>query len=114
MVKKTLNTRRRNNRKQTQRGGVKFIDHLKKMVSRDTLVTHPQPSSTAPQLYDPLEAKDLLYSLQLLSDILYGVRATTAHDINDLKTRVATLEAIAARQPRATAARAHSNKAEWH
>jgi len=44
-----------------------------------------------------LEAKDLLYSLYLLSDILYGVRATTAHDINDLKTRVATLEAIAAR-----------------
>lgn len=103
MVKKTRNMRRRKNRKQTQRGGVNFIEHLKKMFSGDPLVPTP-PEPSAPPFYDPLEAKDLLKSLYLLSDILNGVRMTTAHDINDLNRRVATLEGLAAHQPHATAA----------
>jgi hypothetical protein len=105
MVKKTRNMRRRKNRKQTQRGGVKFIDHLKRLFSGDPLVPTP-PAASAPPLYDDLEAKDLLSSLSMLSDILSRVRMTTAHDINDLNRRISTLEALAAHQPHATAARA--------
>lgn len=97
--------RRRKNRKQTQRGGVKIYEHLKKMFSGEPLVHTPPPEPSAPPLYDPLEAKDLLKSLYLLSDILNRVRMTTVHDINDLKIRVAALEGLAAHhQPHATAA----------
>ncbi len=106
MVKKTRNMRRRKNRKQTQRGGVKFIDHLRRVFSGVPLVSTPPPAASAPPLYDDLEAKDLLSSLSMLSDILSRVRMTTAHDINDLNRRVATLEGLAAHQPHATAARA--------
>jgi hypothetical protein len=115
MVKKTRNMRRRKNRKQTQRGGGKFIEHLKKMFSGDPLVTHFQPPPPPPNSAaawqehtteaQSINAKDLLSSLYLLSDILNRVRMTTAHDINDLNRRVATLEGLAAHhQPHATAA----------
>lgn len=75
------------------------------MFSGDPLVPTPSPAASAP-LYEELEleAKDLLSSLYMISDILSRVRMTTAHDINDLKRRISTLEALAAHQPHATAA----------
>ena len=77
----------------------------------DPLVSHsPQPPATAPPFYDPLEAKDLMPSLYLLSDVLSRVRITTANDIADLKTKVATLEALAAHRPTTAAA----TKGTWH
>jgi len=121
MVKKTRNMRRRNNRNQTQRGGVKFIEHFKKMFSGDPLDTRLQPPPPPPNAAaawqqhtkeaQSIDAKDLLYSMYLLSDILYGVRTTTAHEINDLKRRVATLEglALASHRPHATGASAASD-----
>jgi hypothetical protein len=75
------------------------------MFSGNPLVPIPPPAASAPPLYEDLEAKDLLNSLYMLSDILSRVRMTTAHDIDDLNRRVATLEGLAAHhQPHATAA----------
>lgn len=112
---KTRNMRRRKNRKQTQRGGVKFIEHLRRVFSRDPLDTRLQPPPPPPNAVaawqqhateaQSIDAKDLLSSLYMLSDILSRVRMTTAHDINDLNRRISTLEALAAHhQPHATAA----------
>ncbi len=105
MVKKTRNMRHRKNRKQTQRGGGKFIQHLRKIFNGDPLVPTPPPAASAPPLYEELEAKELFSSLYMISDILSRVRMTTAHDINDLNRRISILEAaLAAHQPHATAA----------